>query len=284
MNCFCIYGDLTKDDVLAALKLSYPLKLVHVSDFDSNNLPSAKWSAENNRHKFTDSIEGIFMTTSSDAIESLKYEIELRDREIRALEEHNLRSLEELRSINTEHEKLLQDFTLLRQKYDEKKQSLLDMLWTQCSKYNPDLCGIPELTECNNIDETENNVGEYVLGSLLGDGKYGVVKSCHHRETGLSYAVKIVSKDKITTITALQRLSREIEILRSCKSAHVVRLQNALQTRRYLYIFMERGGPDLFELISMYPNGLREEWSKDIMTNVVKAVKSCHDQDIFHRG
>jgi hypothetical protein len=280
MYSYCISGDLSRNEIQVTLQQRFPSSIFQIFDVDPSN---ADQPSNNRNHAISESFEGTFMTTTPNIVDSLKYELELRDREILSLEEIYFKSMEDLKAINQQHDKLLQDFTLLRKKYDEKKHALLDILWNQCSRYHPELSSIPQLSDAM-INESDNIIGKFVIGSTLGDGKYGVVKSCHDVDTGNDYAVKIIAKEKITSITALRRLSNEIEILKSFQNPCIISLEMTLQTKRNLYIVMEKGGPDLFELISRYPNGLPEKWAQNVMFSIVNAVKACHLQGICHRG
>jgi serine/threonine protein kinase len=55
----------------------------------------------------------------------------------------------------------------------------------------------------------------YDLGKTLGKGKFGLVKSAVHKNTGHVVAVKIMSKKEMT-VSDLELQKREIEILKLC--------------------------------------------------------------------
>jgi len=63
----------------------------------------------------------------------------------------------------------------------------------------------------------------YDIGSTLGKGKFGLVKSAVHKKSGKKVAVKIMSKKEMSTSDVeLQR--REIEVLKMCQHPHIIRL------------------------------------------------------------
>ena len=57
-------------------------------------------------------------------------------------------------------------------------------------------------------------VGNYVLGRDLGKGTFGKVKVGSHQTTGEKVAVKILEKEKIVDVGDVERVAREIHILK----------------------------------------------------------------------
>lgn len=78
-------------------------------------------------------------------------------------------------------------------------------------------------------------VGPYRLEKTLGTGSFGKVK-CNrnlfpkwflvavHIPTNIEVAIKILSKEKIKQLEMSEKVKREIQILRSFKHPHIVRL------------------------------------------------------------
>jgi 5'-AMP-activated protein kinase catalytic alpha subunit len=56
----------------------------------------------------------------------------------------------------------------------------------------------------------------------LGEGTFGKVKLGKHIITGEKVAIKILEKSKISDIADVERVSREIHILKIVKHPHVV--------------------------------------------------------------
>ena len=76
-----------------------------------------------------------------------------------------------------------------------------------------------------------------------------------HITTNEKVAVKILEKSKITDVTDVERVSREIHILKIVQHPHVIQLYEIIETPKKLYLIMEyasRG--ELFDYIVRYQN------------------------------
>lgn len=81
-------------------------------------------------------------------------------------------------------------------------------------------------------------IGPYRLEETLGSGSFGKVKCMFklflfnlvatHQHTQLKVAIKILSKEKINKLDMSSKVKREINILRSFKHPHIVRLYVSL--------------------------------------------------------
>ena len=93
-------------------------------------------------------------------------------------------------------------------------------------------------------------VGNYVLGRDLGKGTFGEVMVGTHSLTGEKVAIKVLEKDKIVDVHDVERVAREIHILKVVRHPTIVQLYEIIETSKELYLIMEyaRGG-ELFEYI-----------------------------------
>jgi serine/threonine protein kinase len=66
------------------------------------------------------------------------------------------------------------------------------------------------------------NYLSFNLGRDLGKGTFGKVKVGTHTLTGEKVAVKILEKDKIADVSDVERVAREIHILKIVRHPHVV--------------------------------------------------------------
>ncbi len=93
-------------------------------------------------------------------------------------------------------------------------------------------------------------VGNYVLGRDLGKGTFGEVMVGSHSLTGEKVAIKVLEKEKIIDVHDVERVAREIHILKIVRHPTIVQLYEIIETEKELYLIMEyaRGG-ELFEYI-----------------------------------
>ena len=64
------------------------------------------------------------------------------------------------------------------------------------------------------LGPNERKIGQYILGKSIGEGTFGKVKLGKHITTGEKVAVKILEKSKIIDVADVERVSREIHILK----------------------------------------------------------------------
>ena len=93
-------------------------------------------------------------------------------------------------------------------------------------------------------------IGQYIIGKSIGEGTFGKVKQGLHIHTGEKVAVKILEKDKIQDVADVERVAREIHILKIVRHPNVVQLYEIIETQKQLYLIMEyANGGELFDFI-----------------------------------
>ena len=65
-------------------------------------------------------------------------------------------------------------------------------------------------------------VGSYILGRDLGKGTFGEVMVGTHKLTGEKVAIKVLEKDKIVDVHDVERVAREIHILKIVRHPTIV--------------------------------------------------------------
>ena len=93
-------------------------------------------------------------------------------------------------------------------------------------------------------------IGHYILGKSIGEGTFGKVKQGMHTLTGEKVAVKILEKEKIQDVADVERVAREIHILKIVRHPNVIQLYEIIETKKQLYLIMEyANGGELFDYI-----------------------------------
>ena len=93
-------------------------------------------------------------------------------------------------------------------------------------------------------------LGNYILQKTIGEGTFGKVKLGIHTLTGEKVAIKILEKDLITDVSDVERVSREIHILKVIRHPHIIQLYEIIETPKKLYLIMEyASGGELFDYI-----------------------------------
>ena len=68
----------------------------------------------------------------------------------------------------------------------------------------------------------DKTIGQYILGKSIGEGTFGKVKLGTHILTNEKVAIKILEKGKIIDVADVERVAREIHILKIVRHPQVV--------------------------------------------------------------
>ena len=93
-------------------------------------------------------------------------------------------------------------------------------------------------------------VGNYMIGKCIGEGTFGKVKLGTHTVTKEKVAIKILEKERITDVSDVERVAREIHILKKIRHPNIIQLYEIIETPRQLYLIMEyASGGEVFDYI-----------------------------------
>ena len=127
------------------------------------------------------------------------------------------------------------------------------------------------------------SLGNYVIGRTIGQGTFGKVKLGTHVPTGEKVAIKILEKDKIKEPADVERVSREIKILKMMRHSNVVQLYEIIETHKDLYLIMEyASGGELFDYI-VSKGKLQEKQACKFFQQLIAGVEFIHSMNVVHR-
>ena len=99
--------------------------------------------------------------------------------------------------------------------------------------------------------EYSKKIGNYVLLCEIGTGTFSKVAKAFHIITDQEVAVKILQKEKIKDEIDIERILREIEILKKVIHPNICQLYETYSTIHNYYLMMEHiNGGDLFDYIT----------------------------------
>ena len=135
----------------------------------------------------------------------------------------------------------------------------------------------------NNSNEYSKKVGDYVLINEIGTGTFSKVAKGYHLITEEEVAVKILEKAQIKDDVDIERILREIEILKKVIHPHICQLYEAYSTIHNFYLMMEyvKGG-DLFDFITNN-DYLSESQSCKFFRQLISVIEYLNELDICHR-
>ncbi|XP_062309042.1 MAP/microtubule affinity-regulating kinase 4 [Osmerus eperlanus] len=86
--------------------------------------------------------------------------------------------------------------------------------------------------------DEQPHIGNYRLLKTIGKGNFAKVKLARHILTGKEVAIKIIDKTQLNP-TSLQKLFREVRIMKGLHHPNIVQLFEVIETEKTLYLIME---------------------------------------------
>ncbi|XP_056270554.1 cyclin-dependent kinase-like 5 isoform X2 [Pseudoliparis swirei] len=120
-----------------------------------------------------------------------------------------------------------------------------------------------------------------VLG-IVGEGAYGVVLKCRHKDTNEIVAIKKF-KDSEENEEVKETTLRELKMLRTLKQENIVELKEAFRRRGKLYLVFEYVEKNMLELLEELPDGVPADKARSYIFQLLRAIHWCHKHDIVHR-
>ncbi|ETN13661.1 CAMK/CAMKL/AMPK protein kinase [Phytophthora nicotianae INRA-310] len=126
-------------------------------------------------------------------------------------------------------------------------------------------------------------IGEYVLGETIGKGTFGKVKLGLHTLTGEKVAVKILEKKRIVQAADVERVAREIKILKRNRHPNVIQLYEVIDSPDRIFLIMEHiDGGEMFEYIVAH-HRIREPEAAFLFRQIVEGLAYLHSNEVTHR-
>lgn len=118
--------------------------------------------------------------------------------------------------------------------------------------------------------------------SQLGEGAFSVVKEGAHRQSNASFAIKIVTKSKLSKEDEIA-LKDEIQVLSELHHKHIIRLYDVFDEQQFYYLVTEKMmGGELFDRI-VQKSYYNEKEARDVCKILFDAMRYCHEHKIAHR-
>jgi len=125
---------------------------------------------------------------------------------------------------------------------------------------------------------------DYELGDLVGEGAFGVVRRCIHRDTGQVYACKTVVKSQLKRRADVEDVRREVQILMMLSShPNVAALLAIYEDNEAVHLILELcEGGQVFDAICAQ-GFVSERNVAKLFRKMVEVVQHCHTLGIAHR-
>ncbi|RNA05452.1 serine threonine- kinase MARK2 isoform X4, partial [Brachionus plicatilis] len=126
------------------------------------------------------------------------------------------------------------------------------------------------------------HIGKYRLIKTIGKGNFAKVKLAKHELIGKQVAIKIIDKTQLNQ-SSLQKLFREVKIMKCLDHPNIVKLYEVIQTEKTLYLVMEyASGGEVFDYLVAHGR-MKEKEARAKFRQIVSAVQYLHQKHIVHR-
>ncbi|XP_061565973.1 cyclin-dependent kinase-like 2 [Cololabis saira] len=116
----------------------------------------------------------------------------------------------------------------------------------------------------------------------VGEGSYGSVLKCRHRDSGRLVAIKkFLDSDDDRTVKKIAL--REIRLLRQLRHDNLVNLLEVWRRRRRWYLVFEFVDRTLLDVLEQNPDGLELNTGRRYFYQILRAANFCHQQNVIHR-
>jgi len=163
---------------------------------------------------------------------------------------------------------------------DKRESTILKKLAEVHSFHQPPL---PKLEET--FYNNEISMDDIMIGDVIGQGAYAVVKKGLYIPANLTIAIKIYDKSKLEEPQRRKSVKREIKLMEMMDNEFIVKLYGVIETRHQLYILMEYvSGLSLHGYLKLHRNRrLPEDEARRIFKQIMLGLKYCHKKCITHR-
>jgi len=136
---------------------------------------------------------------------------------------------------------------------------------------------------CAEHKEFSKKIGDYILLDQIGQGTFSKVARAFHTISEQVVAVKILDKNKIEDEIDIERINREIEILRNIYHPNICQMYETYTTIHNYYLIMEYvSGGDLFDYINE-KSYLTEKKACHFFRQLISAMEYLSSLGVTHR-
>ncbi|CAE7163353.1 unnamed protein product [Rhizoctonia solani] len=125
---------------------------------------------------------------------------------------------------------------------------------------------------------------EYELGPALGRGAFATVRRALHRASGQWFACKVITKSRfVHNPRSRQMFEREVTIMKEFDHPYICKLVAHFEDESTIWLILELiSGGDLLEAV-INENGLSEEETRQLATEMCLAMEYSHSKGVTHR-
>nr|XP_056718979.1 cyclin-dependent kinase-like 3 [Euleptes europaea] len=119
-----------------------------------------------------------------------------------------------------------------------------------------------------------------ILGKV-GEGSYGMVMKCKHKETGHVVAIKMFYEKPEKSVNKIAM--REIKFLKQFRHENLVNLIEVFRQKKKIHIVFEFIDHTILDELQHYSHGLDNRRLKRYLFQILRAIDYLHSNNVIHR-
>ena len=134
------------------------------------------------------------------------------------------------------------------------------------------------------LKEVVNKIGPFILERELRKGESGNLVTVYRKSDKASpFAMKLVNKSAKHNWEMIQRLDREVNVLKKMQHGNIIQLHDVLHGYRAFYLILEHADMNVREYQErFYPEQASCGWIKPVITGVTRAIAHLHNAKVAH--
>ncbi|XP_039193407.1 cyclin-dependent kinase-like 3 isoform X6 [Crotalus tigris] len=125
------------------------------------------------------------------------------------------------------------------------------------------------------------NMEMYEILGKVGEGSYGTVMKCKHKETGHIVAIKIFYEKPEKSVNKIAM--REIKFLKQFRHENLVNLIEVFRQKKKIHLVFEFIDHTILDELQHYSHGLDSRRLKRYLYQILRAIDYLHSNNVIHR-
>ncbi|XP_054998921.1 cyclin-dependent kinase-like 3 [Sorex araneus] len=115
----------------------------------------------------------------------------------------------------------------------------------------------------------------------VGEGSYGTVMKCKHKDTGKIVAIKIFCENPEKSVNKIA--TREIKFLKQFRHENLVNLIEVFRQKKKIHLVFEFIDHTVLDELQHYCHGLESKRLKKYLFQILRAIEYLHNNNVIHR-
>ncbi|XP_059999596.1 cyclin-dependent kinase-like 3 isoform X5 [Lagenorhynchus albirostris] len=115
----------------------------------------------------------------------------------------------------------------------------------------------------------------------VGEGSYGTVMKCKHKDTGQIVAIKVFYEKPEKSVNKIA--TREIKLLKQFRHENLVNLIEVFRQKKKIHLVFEFIDHTVLDELQHYCHGLESKRLRKYLFQILRAIEYLHNNNIIHR-